>query len=74
MRFAVRLAYKGTNYSGWQSQNNAKTVQGEIESVLFKLLAQHHNVFVSSKCYKGNSHKRGEIDGFKARVNTIKKR
>jgi len=36
MRFAVRLAYKGTNYSGWQSQNNAKTVQGEIESVLFK--------------------------------------
>ena len=35
MRFAVRLAYNGSSYSGWQNQLNAKTVQEEIETVLF---------------------------------------
>lgn len=34
MRFALRLAYKGTAYSGWQKQNNASTVQEEVERAL----------------------------------------
>lgn len=33
-RYFVKCAYDGTEYSGWQIQNNAKTVQGTIEDAL----------------------------------------
>ena len=36
-RYFLRLSYKGTNFSGWQRQLNAHTVQEEIEDA-FKLL------------------------------------
>ena len=38
--FACRLtlSYDGTNYSGWQRQNNAITVQGELEKALAVIL------------------------------------
>ena len=31
MRYFLELSYKGTNYSGFQSQENANTVQAEVE-------------------------------------------
>ncbi len=41
MRFKLYLEYDGTKYSGWQIQNNAKTIQGtiisSIESAFSKL-------------------------------------
>jgi len=37
MRFALRLSYKGTHYHGWQLQENANTVQAEIEKALATL-------------------------------------
>lgn len=37
-RYFIKLAYKGTQYAGWQSQPNATTVQGEIEKALSTLL------------------------------------
>ena len=30
MKFKLFMEYDGTNYSGWQKQNNAKTVQGSL--------------------------------------------
>lgn len=33
-RYFIRLAYKGTNYNGWQVQPNAPTVQAELEKSL----------------------------------------
>ena len=30
-RYFLEVAYKGTNYSGFQSQHNANTIQAEIE-------------------------------------------
>ncbi len=53
MRFAVRLAYNGTNYSGWQSQNNARTVQSEIETVLFKKYREKISVLGCGRTDKG---------------------
>ncbi len=41
MRYFIHLAYDGTGYSGWQVQNNAKTVQGMINSALSTLLSEH---------------------------------
>jgi tRNA pseudouridine38-40 synthase len=34
MRFKLTIEYAGTRYSGWQTQKNAKTVQGEIERAI----------------------------------------
>ncbi|SHK35390.1 tRNA pseudouridine(38-40) synthase TruA [Paramaledivibacter caminithermalis] len=34
----LTIAYDGTNYSGWQRQNNARTIQYEIEKALKKIL------------------------------------
>lgn len=34
MRFFFEVAYKGTNYSGFQVQENANTIQREVEKVL----------------------------------------
>lgn len=36
MRYLLEIAYKGTNYHGWQIQNNAHTVQEELNTALFK--------------------------------------
>ncbi len=38
MRYFIEIAYKGTNYHGWQIQENAHTVQAEIEAKLKILL------------------------------------
>ena len=38
MRFFIELAYNGTNYHGWQTQPNAKTVQAEVNKVLSTIL------------------------------------
>ncbi len=40
MRFFIELAYRGTNFHGWQRQPNAHTVQEAIESALSTLLRQ----------------------------------
>lgn len=37
MRYACLVDYNGANFSGWQRQNNAITVQGEIERRLEQL-------------------------------------
>ena len=31
MRYAIKVAYDGTNYGGWQIQKNKNTVQAEVE-------------------------------------------
>ena len=35
-RYKLYLEYQGTNYSGWQVQKNARSVQGEISAVITK--------------------------------------
>ncbi len=36
--YKLQLMYEGTNYAGWQRQNNAVTVQGELEKALAVVL------------------------------------
>ncbi|MBS1684702.1 MAG: tRNA pseudouridine synthase A [Bacteroidetes bacterium] len=40
MRYFIHMAYDGTSYCGWQVQNNGKTVQGELNFALSRLLSQ----------------------------------
>jgi tRNA pseudouridine38-40 synthase len=37
-RYFIKLAFNGTDYSGWQVQPNARTVQAEIEQALLLIL------------------------------------
>ena len=43
-RYFIQLAYNGKNYHGWQSQENAHTVQAEINEKLSLILGKSINV------------------------------
>lgn len=43
-RYFIKLSYNGTNYHGWQIQDNAHTVQAEINEKLSLLLNEKINV------------------------------
>ncbi|GAB4129984.1 MAG: tRNA pseudouridine(38-40) synthase TruA [Raineya sp.] len=40
MRYFLEIAYRGTNYAGWQKQNNAPSIQAEIEKALQVILKE----------------------------------
>lgn len=44
-RYFLRLAYNGTNFSGWQFQPNAPTVQEELEKAISALLHEKTTVY-----------------------------
>ncbi len=43
-RYTIKLAYNGTNYHGWQIQDNAHSVQAEINQKLSLLLHEKINI------------------------------
>lgn len=47
MRYLMTFGYDGTNYYGYQKQSNKVTIQGEIESVLYKVCG-NRNVSIHS--------------------------
>ena len=64
----LKIAYDGTNYSGWQIQNNARTIQGEIEKVLKKVLREKVRLIASGRTDAG-VHAKGQIANFKTKSN-----
>lgn len=60
MRYALKIAYDGTNYSGWQVQNNASTVQQVIEEKIFELTGKKTAVVASGRTDAG-VHARGQV-------------
>ena len=53
MRYFIECSYKGTNYCGWQIQENANTVQAEIEKALSILLKIPISIMGSSRTDTG---------------------
>ena len=47
-RYVMSLSYLGTNYSGWQIQNNAKSIQGSIMDGLHSILNKDINLMVGA--------------------------
>ena len=45
-RYVIYLSYLGTNYAGWQIQENSRTIQGDIMSGLKILLNQNIELIV----------------------------
>ena len=53
MRYFIELSYKGTNYSGFQIQYNANTVQAEVEKALEIFFKEKFNLTGSSRTDAG---------------------
>ncbi len=53
MRYFIECSYRGTRYSGWQIQENANTVQAEIEKGLSILLNKTVSIMGSSRTDAG---------------------
>ena len=53
MRYFLEVSYKGTNYSGFQSQKNANTIQAEVEKALKILLKEEIQLTGSSRTDAG---------------------
>ncbi len=53
MRVLILIEYDGTNYAGWQRQNNAKTIQEEIEEALFLLTKEKTVIYGAGRTDAG---------------------
>ena len=62
-RVALLIQYDGSNYSGWQRQNNATTVQEILERALFKITHQNVNTFAAGRTDAG-VHASGQVVHF----------
>ncbi|MBA4311765.1 MAG: tRNA pseudouridine(38-40) synthase TruA [Chlorobiaceae bacterium] len=61
------VEYEGTNYVGWQRQQNGKSIQGEIESVLNRILREEVNVIGAGRTDAG-VHARGQTANFRTSI------
>ena len=52
-RYFLKVEYDGRGFCGWQKQKGKRSVQGEIESALFKLFGQNIDVFGSGRTDAG---------------------
>ena len=59
-RVALLVQYDGSNYSGWQKQNNAKTVQETLDRALFQITNQKVKTFASGRTDAG-VHASGQV-------------
>ncbi|MCR5116896.1 MAG: tRNA pseudouridine(38-40) synthase TruA, partial [Lachnospiraceae bacterium] len=52
-RILLCVAYDGTNYSGWQLQDNAPTIEGELNKALSNLHGEKITVIGASRTDAG---------------------
>jgi len=64
----IRIEYDGTNFSGWQKQPDARTVQGEIEYVLRYIAGEEVNIHGTSRTDAG-VHALGQCASFEWKNN-----
>lgn len=67
MRYAILLAYDGTNYGGWQIQKNSITVQERLERACFAAFGVRTCVTASGRTDSG-VHARGQVCHFDAQT------
>lgn len=60
----LEIEYDGTNFSGWQVQKQGRTVQGELQKALEKLLKQKINLISAGRTDAG-VHALAQIANFK---------
>lgn len=48
-RIRLRVAYDGTNYSGWQIQPNAPTIEKKLDEAIYALTGENVHVTKSKQ-------------------------
>ena len=61
--FKITIEYDGTNYVGWQKQDNGLSIQEAIEDAIFKLTAEKINLFGAGRTDSG-VHALGQVAHF----------
>ena len=62
-KFKLLIEYDGTNYVGWQKQENGNSIQGEIEKALLKLTGEKIILFGAGRTDAG-VHALGQVAHF----------
>ena len=62
-RVALLVQYDGSSFSGWQRQNNAKTVQEILEKALLRITNQVVKTFAAGRTDAG-VHASGQVVHF----------
>ena len=62
-RVALLIQYDGSNYSGWQRQKNATTVQENLERALFRITNNTVKTFAAGRTDAG-VHASGQVVHF----------
>ena len=60
MKYRLRIAYVGTDYAGWQRQDNALAIQQVVEEALARILGQNVTVHGAGRTDAG-VHARGQV-------------
>jgi tRNA pseudouridine38-40 synthase len=60
-RFKLTIEYAGTRYSGWQIQQNARTIQGEVERALREVTARNDFELYASGRTDAGVHAAGQV-------------
>ena len=60
----LTIAYDGTKYNGWQTQQNGDTIQSQIENAIKKVFDKKHTVYGAGRTDAG-VHARGQTANFK---------
>ena len=57
MKIKLVIEYDGLNFSGWQNQDGERTIQGELESVISKVVGKPITLYASGRTDAGVSAK-----------------
>ena len=64
----LTISYDGTNYHGWQKQNDVLTIQSAIEAAIFRLTGEDVDLVASGRT-DANVHAIGQVANFKTNSN-----
>ncbi len=65
--YLIKIEYEGTNFVGWQSQKNGKSVQDSVEKALTRVLKTRIRIIGSGRTDKG-VHALSQYANFKSKI------
>ena len=71
--YLIKIEYEGTNFVGWQSQKNGKSIQDSIEKALKKVLGTKIRITGAGRTDKG-VHAYYQVANFKLKKKLTKKK
>ena len=65
--YLIKIEYDGTNFVGWQSQKNGRSIQDSVERALKKVLKKKIKIIGSGRTDKG-VHALSQFANFKSKI------